>query len=58
MVATMNIATGLYVLLRVLYTVLYINTTTQKMSYLRSLTWFASVLVLVGVYIKAGGKWA
>jgi uncharacterized MAPEG superfamily protein len=57
-VATMNAVTGVYVALRVAYTALYINTTTQKTSYLRSLTWGASVLVLMGTYIQAGRRWA
>jgi uncharacterized MAPEG superfamily protein len=54
----MNIVAGTYVALRVAYTAFYINTTTNKWSYLRSLTWGASVGMLMWVYVKAGGKWA
>jgi uncharacterized MAPEG superfamily protein len=55
---TMNAVAGVCLVLRVVYTALYINTTTQKKSYLRSLIWGASVLTLMGVYIRAGSKWA
>jgi uncharacterized MAPEG superfamily protein len=55
---TMNAATGAYLALRVLYTVLYIKTTERKTSFLRSITWGASVLTLMGLYVKAGKEWA
>ncbi|KAH7406174.1 hypothetical protein DE146DRAFT_650993 [Phaeosphaeria sp. MPI-PUGE-AT-0046c] len=55
---TMNAATGVYIALRLLYTVLYINTTERKTSVLRSLTWGASVLTVMGLYVKAGKEWA
>ncbi|KAF2032296.1 hypothetical protein EK21DRAFT_61268 [Setomelanomma holmii] len=54
MLGTMNVVMGMYLVLRMVYTVLYINTTTQKTSYLRSLTWFAGVVLLMGVYVRAG----
>jgi uncharacterized MAPEG superfamily protein len=55
---TMNIASGSYVALRVLYTVLYVNIGSQKLSYFRSLTWGASVASLMWLYVKAGKVWA
>lgn len=58
MIGTLNAATGAYLVLRVAYTVLYINTTTRKTSFLRSLTWAGSVLTLMGLYVKAGREWA
>ncbi|OAL56528.1 hypothetical protein IQ07DRAFT_9786 [Pyrenochaeta sp. DS3sAY3a] len=51
---TMNVICGTFVGLRILHTVLYINTTTQKNSHLRSFTWVASILLLIGAYVKAG----
>ncbi|KAL6703790.1 hypothetical protein ACN47E_009089 [Coniothyrium glycines] len=51
---TLNAVTGTYVCLRVLYNVLYINTTTQKASRLRSVTWVSSFVLLFGTYIAAG----
>ncbi|KAJ4374295.1 hypothetical protein N0V83_003036 [Neocucurbitaria cava] len=52
--STLNLITGAYLGLRVLYNVLYINTTTQKASYLRTFTWLSSTILLIGTYIKAG----
>ncbi|KAF1841556.1 uncharacterized protein K460DRAFT_344463 [Cucurbitaria berberidis CBS 394.84] len=54
--STLNFITGAYLGLRILYSVLYINTTTQKSSYLRSLTWLSSIVLLIGTYIKAGNN--
>ncbi|KAF1913946.1 hypothetical protein BDU57DRAFT_521060 [Ampelomyces quisqualis] len=41
---TMDFVSGSYVALRVLYTVLYVRIGSQRLSYLRSLTWGALVL--------------
>ncbi|KAF1936536.1 hypothetical protein EJ02DRAFT_82764 [Clathrospora elynae] len=54
--STMNIISGTYLGLRVLYSILYINTTTQKASFARSGVWFAGVVLLVTTYVKAGNK--
>ncbi|KAH7078954.1 hypothetical protein BKA63DRAFT_507454 [Paraphoma chrysanthemicola] len=50
----MNAASGMYLALKIVYTALYLNTTTQKMAYFRSLTWLTGVILLMGVYVKAG----
>ena len=54
--ATMNTYTGAYVGLRLLYNMLYINTTTLENSRARSLVWIASTLGLFTLYIKAANK--
>jgi uncharacterized MAPEG superfamily protein len=54
----MNAVTGAYLVFRVAYAALYVNTTTQKTSYLRSLTWGLSTLALMGLYFDAARKWA
>ncbi|KAF2270830.1 hypothetical protein CC78DRAFT_538559 [Lojkania enalia] len=53
---TLNISAGTYLGLRLTYILLYINTTRQKSSYVRSLNWFLSVAILMGIYVKAGNK--
>jgi hypothetical protein len=53
---TLNTAAGAYLGLRVLYTQLYINTTSRKVSFLRSLVWAISTGILFFVYVKAGNK--
>ncbi|KAF2132410.1 hypothetical protein P153DRAFT_355018 [Dothidotthia symphoricarpi CBS 119687] len=54
--STMNLSLGAYLGLRVLYTVLYVNTTRNKTASLRSLVWAVQTLILFGVYITAGNK--
>jgi uncharacterized MAPEG superfamily protein len=54
--ATMNTYTAVYVGLRVLYNVLYINTTTLKNSRARSMVWIAGLFTLFTLYIKAANK--
>jgi uncharacterized MAPEG superfamily protein len=56
--ATMNAVSGSYLALRVLYTVLYMKCTRQETSKLRSLTWVVSIILLTGLYFKAGNAWA
>jgi uncharacterized MAPEG superfamily protein len=58
MKVTMNTAVGAYLTLRASYIVLYLNTTTRKNSFIRSLNWAISVGVLFTVFIKAGNKLA
>ncbi|KAF2691614.1 hypothetical protein K458DRAFT_325085 [Lentithecium fluviatile CBS 122367] len=53
---TMNTAIGSYLALRVAYIVAYINVTSQKYSYVRSLLWAISSFVLGGIFVKAGNK--
>ncbi|KAF2000666.1 hypothetical protein P154DRAFT_575721 [Amniculicola lignicola CBS 123094] len=55
---TMNVATGLYLGLRVVYVALYVNTVNRRLSYLRTLNWVASTAILFTVIIKAGNKMA
>lgn len=52
----MNTYTGAYIGLRLIYNVLYINTTTLKNSRARSIVWIASTLGLFTLYIKAANK--
>jgi uncharacterized MAPEG superfamily protein len=54
--ATLNVSLGAFLGLRVLYTALYINTTDNSTSRLRSVTWLVSTLLLFSVYVKAGNK--
>ncbi|KAJ4409630.1 hypothetical protein N0V91_002551 [Didymella pomorum] len=54
--STMNTYTGAYIGLRLIYNVLYINTTTLKNSRARSIVWIASTLGLFTLYIKAANK--
>jgi uncharacterized MAPEG superfamily protein len=53
----MNTVAGVYVGLRMAYTTLYINTTTNKWSYARSLVWGTSVGMLMWVYVRVGNRW-
>jgi uncharacterized MAPEG superfamily protein len=53
----MNTVAGVYVGLRMAYTALYINTTTNKWSYARSLVWGTSVGMLMWVYVRVGNRW-
>lgn len=54
--ATMNMLTGAYIGLRVIYNVLYINTTTLKNSRARSLVWIAGTFTLFTLYFKAANR--
>ncbi|KAH7126941.1 hypothetical protein B0J11DRAFT_526813 [Dendryphion nanum] len=51
---TMNFATGAVLLLRLVYTLLYIRIEKTQFSHARSAVWAAGVGVLMGLYIKAG----
>ncbi|KAF2643029.1 hypothetical protein P280DRAFT_421509 [Massarina eburnea CBS 473.64] len=51
---TMNFAAGGFLLSRVVYTLLYINVTRQKYSYLRSLVWWIGSVLWIRIYWKAG----
>lgn len=52
----MNTYIGAYIGLRVLYNVLYINTTTLKISRVHSLVWGLGLFAMFTLYIKAGNK--
>ena len=52
----MNAVAGAYIGLRVMYSVLYVNTEENRKSYVRSGTWFVGVLVLMGTFVQAGRK--
>lgn len=52
--STLNAFAATYLALRLVYTLLYINTTNIKRSYYRTLTWGVSTLLAFGVIIKAG----
>ncbi|KAF2738410.1 hypothetical protein EJ04DRAFT_52365 [Polyplosphaeria fusca] len=54
----LNLALGTYLGFRVVYLAAYINTTTQKYSYLRSLLWATSTGLLFYVFVKAGNQLA
>ncbi|KAF2275913.1 uncharacterized protein EI97DRAFT_458911 [Westerdykella ornata] len=53
---TLNTVLGTYLALRVLYVAFYINVTSNKYSYLRTLVWTASTTLLMGLFVKAGNK--
>lgn len=50
----MNMIVCLYVLLRIVFVVLYINTTTKKWSLLRSVTWIACNACWIVTVFRAG----
>ncbi len=52
----MNTYTAAYLALRALYVVLYIRTTSLKVSALRSLVWFVGTASLFSLYFKAAAK--
>ncbi|KAF3045416.1 hypothetical protein E8E12_001410 [Didymella heteroderae] len=54
--STMNTYTGAYISMRLIYSVLYINTTTLKNSRARSIVWLASTFALFTLYVKAANK--
>lgn len=55
---TLNTATGAFLALRVLYIFSYANISTNKMSFIRSAIWIASVSVLFRLYWLAGNALA
>ena len=55
---TLNTGAGALLLLRSLYIVLYINTTTNSVSQLRSLVWFGNQAVAFTVLMKAAATFA
>ena len=56
--STLNTMTGLFLVLRTVYNVAYIQTTTQRWSVLRTGVWSASVLCCLFLLSKAGGVMA
>lgn len=54
--ATMNTYTAVYIGLRAVFNVLYINTTTLKNSRARSFVWIASLFTIITLYFKAANK--
>ena len=52
----MNSMVGAYLGLRLVYSFMYVKIQTTKPSYVRSVTWAASVAVLMTMFIKAGNK--
>jgi uncharacterized MAPEG superfamily protein len=52
----MNTMAAAYLALRVLYSILYIKTETNKTSYIRSATWATGVAGLMTMFFKAGNK--
>jgi uncharacterized MAPEG superfamily protein len=55
-IATMNTLAGAYIGLRLVYSFMYVKIQTNTPSYLRSVTWTASVAVLMTMFVKAGNK--
>ena len=55
---TLNTAAGGLIALRALYIVLYINTTTNRVSRLRSLVWFANQAVAFTILMKAASMFS
>lgn len=53
----MNMIVCLYVLLRIIFVVLYINTTTKKWSLLRSVTWIACNACWIVTVFRAGNAY-
>ncbi|KAI1842967.1 hypothetical protein JX265_001681 [Neoarthrinium moseri] len=53
---TLDTHAAAYLALRVLFTVLYINTSKLKTSYLRSLVWTAGVGICISLFVQAGLK--
>jgi uncharacterized MAPEG superfamily protein len=53
---TMNSAVGAYLAIRVAYIAAYINVTSGKYSYVRSLLWAISKGILGTIFVKAGNK--
>ncbi|CAN9263861.1 unnamed protein product [Alternaria alternata] len=47
---------GAYIGLRLVYSFMYVKIQTNTPSYLRSITWTASVAVLMTMFVKAGNK--
>lgn len=52
----MNHYTGVYVGLRALYILLYINTTSLKNAHARSIVWITGLVTLFTLYFKAANK--
>jgi uncharacterized MAPEG superfamily protein len=55
---TLNTAAATLIAIRALYIILYINTTTNRVSQLRSLVWFANQAVAFTVLMKAAAVFA
>ena len=56
--STLNTMTGLFLVLRTVYNIAYIQTTTQQWSVLRTGVWISSVLCCLVLLSKAGGVMA
>ena len=55
---TINTVAGLFLALRVVYTILYIYTTTVKYSYARTATWASSILLCMYPIVRAANLFA
>jgi uncharacterized MAPEG superfamily protein len=53
----MNVFATEYLVLRLLYTLLYINTTSNRLSYLRSVVWFGCTGLCMWTLVQAGVAW-
>ncbi len=53
-VSTLNTFVGFYLGARVLYNLFYINITSKGLSFLRSLSFLASVVSMMTVFVKSG----
>lgn len=53
----MNVFAIEYLVLRFLYTILYINTTSNRLSYLRSVVWFGCTGLCMWTLVQAGAAW-
>lgn len=51
---TLNLFVVLFLLIRSLYTLCYVSISSQRLSYLRSTTWFAGAALCMGMFVKAG----
>ena len=52
--STLNAFVGFYLTARVLYNLFYINVTSKGLSFLRSLSFLASVVSLMTIFVKSG----
>lgn len=50
----MNTFAGWYLVMRIIYTMLYVGTTRQGMSWLRTVVWFGSCFWCLRVFVESG----
>lgn len=52
----LNLASVAFIGMRVLYNYVYVNQSSQKQSYLRTIVWFAGFMIPIALFVQAGNR--